>query len=168
MTRTFNDLYAHELQALLSAEMQMAALLPELAGGIETAELRTALLAQVTTCEEQAKLIRGLLAELGDAETHPVCRGMKALLEECSELLTSFKTGNLRDAVMIAHMQRAEHYKMAAYASVHEYAKLFGKKEVAASLDHAAKVNLGITRNLSAIAIQINAEAYVDTRKEGT
>jgi len=54
-------------------------------------------------------------------------------------LESSFPTGNLRDAVMIAHMQRAEHYKMAAYTSVHDYAKLLGDKEGADRLNQAGK-----------------------------
>lgn len=168
VTKTFNDLYAHELQALLSAEGQMIALLPSLAEGTETEELRQSLLAQVETCERQAETLRHLLMTLGERTNAPASRGMRALLEECSELLKSFALGNLRDAVMIAHMQRAEHYKQAAYASLQEYAKLLGFKEAAEALGQAARTTTGVSRNLGAIAIQVNAEAYVDTRIEKT
>ena len=79
--------------------------------------------------------------------------------EECSKLLKSFPAGKLRDTVMIAHMQRAEHYKMAAYSSIHDYAKLFGSNEVALTLDHAAKAVSAMSKNLGQIDIQVNAEA---------
>ena len=168
MTRTFNDLYAHELEMLVSAESQMIALLPKLAAGTDTGELQKALLAQVDGCSVQLALLQGLLRDLDRPLAVPVSRGIQSLLQECLDLLKSFPTGNLRDAVMIAHMQRAEHYKMAAYTSVQEYAKLLGDKQAAEHLGQAAKAVTLISRNLGAIAIQVNAEAYVDTRVEGT
>ena len=168
VTRTFNDLYRHELEMLVSAESQMIAILPKLAKATETEELRSALMAEVQGCKDQLKMLQALLKGLGQAPAKPISGGIQSLLQECSELLNSFPDGNLRDAVMIAHMQRAEHYKMAAYTSVHDYAKLLGEKEAAESLQTAARAVTGISRTLGAIAIQVNAEAYVDTRLEAT
>lgn len=168
ITRTFNDLYLHELETLLSAETQMIDMLPGLARSTETGELKAAFTAQVQGCTEQQIMLQALIASLDQPTATPVSRGIEALLQECSELLKSFAAGNLRDAVMIAHMQRAEHYKMASYASVREYASLLGDKEGAAHLATAEKAVTLASRTLAAIAIQIDAEAYVDTRVEGT
>jgi len=68
---------------------------------------------------------------------------------------------------MIAHMQRTEHYKTAVCTSVHDYAKLLGDKEGEDHLNQAEKAVLEISRTLGASSIQVNAEAYVDTRIEG-
>lgn len=68
---------------------------------------------------------------------------------------------------MIAHMQRAEHYKMAAYSSVRDYAKLLGLKEATNKLEQALRLTTGASKNLGAIAIQVDAQAYVDTREVG-
>ncbi|MGI4855020.1 MAG: DUF892 family protein [Janthinobacterium lividum] len=168
MTRTFNDLYAHELEMLVSAESQMIDLLPKLAAGTDTVELQRALLAQVESCANQLAMLHALLQDAGKPLAVPLSKGIHSLLQECSELLKTFPTGNLRDAVMIAHMQRAEHYKMAAYASVQEYAGLLGDKAAAEQLKDAGKAVTLISKTLGSIAIQINAEAYVDTRVEGT
>lgn len=153
---------------LVSAEQQMIDLLPQLAAGTDTAELQKALLDQVDGCKRQLAMLQTILEELGRPLAVPVSRGIRSLLEECSALLKGFPTGNLRDAVMIAHMQRAEHYKMAAYATLAEYAKLLGNKSSAEHLGEAAKAVTLISKTLGAIAIQVNAEAYVDTRVEGT
>lgn len=153
---------------LASAEGQMIALLPDLAAGTDTEELTHALLAQVESCKAQLSLLEEILASKSAESNVSVSRGIESLLGECTDLLQSFPVGNLRDAVMIAHMQRAEHYKMAAYASVHEYAKLLGDKEMAARLAQAGKAVTNTSRTLGAIAIQVDAEAYVDTRVEGT
>ena len=69
---------------------------------------------------------------------------------------------------MIAHMQRAEHFKMAAYSSVADYAKLLGNKAAADDLSKAGKAVALTNKMLGAIAIQVDAEAYVDTRIPGT
>ena len=151
---------------LVSAETQMIKLLPQLAEGTDTEELKTALFSQVQGCQDQLRLLEQILDALGQPLAVPVSRGIQSLLQECAELLKNFPEGNLRDAVMIAHMQRAEHYKMAAYTSLQEYAKLLGDKETAVRLGNAGKAVTGISRTLGAIAIQINAEAYVDTRIE--
>ena len=168
MIQTFNDLYAHELEMLLSAETQMMELLPTLAEGTGTAELKKALLAQVDGCAKQAVLLGDLLRQGGKPLKVPVSRGIQALLQECSILLRSFPDGNLRDAVMIAHMQRAEHFKIAAYSTVAEYAGLLGDKAAAASLGNAGKTVTLVSKMLGAIAIQVDAEAYVDHRVQGT
>lgn len=168
MTETFNELYRHELEVLLSAERQMIRLLPALAEGTDTAELQRALRAQVHGCQTQADLLQRLLEQQGAALKVPVSRGIAALLGECSELLKTYPAGNLRDAVMIAHMQRAEHFKMAAYSTVAEYAKLLGDKDAAHDLLDAGKAVTLVNKMLSAIAIQVDAEAYVDTRLPGT
>jgi ferritin-like metal-binding protein YciE len=164
--KTFGDLYAHELEMLVSAERQMIKTLPRLANESETAELQKTFLAEVDDCESQLKMLHRILKRLGKPLNVPLSRGIQSLLTECSDLLESFPKGNLRDAVMIAHMQRAEHYKMAAFLSVHEYAKLLGDKEAEDSLGEAAKAVTLMSRTLGGIAIQVNAEAYVDTRVE--
>ena len=113
-------------------------------------------------------MVQGLLQNLSGQVSVPLGRGMRALIDECLVLLKEFPTGNLRDAVMIAHMQRAEHYKMAAYASVRDYARLLGDRAAAETLDAAMKATTTASRNLGAIASQVNAESYVDTREPGT
>lgn len=168
MTRTFNELYLHELELLASSEAQMADLLPRLIEGTDTAELQRALQAQQSGCQAQRDMLQAMLRQHGWKGRVPVGTGMKALLAECVVLVSEFPAGNLRDAVMIAHMQRAEHYKLAAYTSVRDYAHLLGEKQARVALDHALKAVTAASKNLSQIAIQIDAEAYVDTRIEKT
>ncbi len=168
MTETFNDLYRHELEVLLSAERQMLLLLPALAEATATAELQRALRLQVEGCQAQAELLQRLLQQHGTPLKVPISRGIQALLQECSELLETYPTGNLRDAVMIAHMQRAEHFKIAAYGTLAEYARLLGSKTDAHALQETAKATTLVSRQLGAIALQVDAEAYVDTRRPGT
>ena len=151
-----------------ASEKQTIVLLPKLAEGTYTGELKRSFLNQVKGCRTQSNMLDRLLKEAGTRDFRPVCLAMKALLRKCSELLKSLPPGNLRDTVIIAHIQRAEHYKMAAYSSVHDYAKLFGDHEAADALDNAAKSVLAVSKNLGQIAIQVNAEAYVDTRIGGT
>lgn len=166
MTTTFNELYVHEMAMLASAESQTIALLPRLVAATDTEELKKALASHQATCGVQLATVKRMLEQLNSPADSVVCFGMKALLGECSDVVHEYPKGNLRDTVMIAHMQRADHYRMAAYGSVHDYARLLGLKESAVCLDQATKAVVAATKALGQIAIQVNAEAYVDTRLE--
>jgi len=60
---------------------------------------------------------------------------MQGLLEEGSEVLEDTEKGDVRDAALISAAQRVEHYEIAAYGCVREYANLLGQEKVADLLE---------------------------------
>ena len=84
---------------------------------------------------------------------------MKGVLEEGSEVLEDTGKGNVRDAALISAAQRVEHYEMAGYGSVREFAKLLGQGEIATLLDATLAEEKAADKKLSGISKQVNAEA---------
>jgi ferritin-like metal-binding protein YciE len=65
----------------------------------------------------------------------------------------------LRDAALIAAAQRVEHYEIAAYGAVRQWAHILGKNEQAALLDQTIKEEGHADHLLTGIASRINVEA---------
>ena len=166
--KTFDDLFAHELAGLASAEAQWVKALPRVAKQVSTEELRSALLEQVAASQQHGGQLKQIAREFGWKGALPEAAGMAVLLSECFAAAEESAPGNLQDCALILHLQRAEHYRLAAYTSAGELAKLFEREHVTTAL-HAASTDVSLaSKKLAQIAIQVNAEAYVDHRAPGS
>ena len=67
--------------------------------------------------------------------------------------------GGVRDAALISAAQRVEHYEMAAYGCVREYANLLGQKEVVDLLEKTLEEEKAADKKLGSIAEQVNSGA---------
>jgi ferritin-like metal-binding protein YciE len=65
----------------------------------------------------------------------------------------------VRDAALISAAQRVEHYEIAAYGTVREYAKMLGQKDVAKLLDQTLEEEKATDEKLNDISGQVNTEA---------
>jgi ferritin-like metal-binding protein YciE len=84
---------------------------------------------------------------------------MKGVLTEGASVLEEVEEGTVRDAGIISAAQRVEHYEMAGYGAVREYAMLLGMNDVAALLDETLKEEKAADQKLSKIAKSVNSEA---------
>jgi ferritin-like metal-binding protein YciE len=96
---------------------------------------------------------------LGKSPRGKVCHGMEGLLEEGSEVMEEAEKGGVRDAALISAAQRVEHYEMAGYGSVREYASLLGQKQIASLLDETLEEEKAADEKLTGIAKKINPQA---------
>ena len=65
----------------------------------------------------------------------------------------------MRDAALISAAQRVEHYEMAGYGCVREYAKLLGQNEIAKLLDETLSEEKAADEKLGKVAKQVNPAA---------
>ena len=156
---SLEKLLLDELKDLYSAEHQITKALPKIAKAAANPELKTALenhleetLGQVTRLEKIGEI-------LGKSLKGKTCEGMKGVLTEGASVLEEVASGNIRDAGIISAAQRVEHYEMAGYGAVREYANLLGMKEVASLLDETLKEEKAADQKLTRIAKSVNAEA---------
>ena len=98
--------------------------------------------------------------------TGKTCEGMKGVLSEGAEVLEETEKGDLRDSGLITAAQRVEHYEMAGYGGVREYAKLLGQKEIVALLDATLKEEEAADKKLTLIAKEVNAAALNGSNEE--
>ena len=56
------------------------------------------------------------------------CKGMEGLIEEGQEMLKEDADPDVKDAALIAAAQKVEHYEIASYGTVRNYARQLGLK----------------------------------------
>jgi ferritin-like metal-binding protein YciE len=87
------------------------------------------------------------------------CAGMKGVLSEGSEILEEVEEGDVRDAALISAAQRVEHYEMAAYGTLRNYAELLGQPQAAKLLEKTLEEEKAADQKLTTISERVNAQA---------
>ncbi len=123
----FKDMYLAELQELVSVEEQLADALLRMAAAASHPALKDALVDHhAETAAQKARLV-SMLRKHGASPTAHTDQAMQALINETKKMLTMLKGDDLRDAGLIASVQKLEHYEIAAYGSA---AALAGQLEL--------------------------------------
>jgi Mn-containing catalase len=130
------SLLVEELQDLLNAENQIVAALPKMVEAAHDAKLKEAFekhLAQTHGQVERLKTALGLLGEDADSK---LCKGMKGLLEEGTEIIEDGQDQEdlTADLALIGAAQKVEHYEISGYGTAKCLARQIGEREVAVLL----------------------------------
>ena len=157
--KTIDELLLDELKDLYSAEKQITKALPKMAKAAISPDLKKAFETHLEETQGHVERLDQIFEILGKSPRGKVCHGMEGLLEEGSEVMEEAEKGGVRDAAMISAAQRVEHYEMAGYGSVREYANLLGQKEIASLLDETLEEEKAADEKLTGIAKKINPQA---------
>ena len=160
---TLHDLWVHELKDLYSAERQLIQALPKMAKAATSDELRTAFENHLSETEEQVTRIEQILESFGESPKGQKCAGMEGLLEEGKDFLKEDADADVLDAGIIVNAQKVEHYEIATYGAVCEYARMMGHTEALQLLEQTLEEEKNADQLLSQIAEgSINALAERD------
>jgi ferritin-like metal-binding protein YciE len=156
---SLQDLYIEQLKDLHSAETQLTKALPKMAEAATTPELKTAFTAHLKETGEQLLRLNQIGEGLGESLDGHTCAAMKGLIEEGAEWIKRDADPEVKDAGLIAAAQRLEHYEMAGYGTVHNFAGLLGEEEAAELLAETLGEEEEADAKLTALAESINVEA---------
>jgi ferritin-like metal-binding protein YciE len=124
---TFKDMYLAELQELVSVEEQLAEALLRVAAAASHPALKDALVDHHAETLAQKERLLAILRTHGVDPAAHVDQAMEALIRETRKMLGILEGDDLRDAGLIASIQKLEHYEIAAYGSA---AALAGQLEL--------------------------------------
>lgn len=148
---TMEELYRAELQELDSAESQLIMLLEEIGSQIAHPPLRQRLQAYATEMHSRRDDISRILQSRGlDPMQHPD-QAMEALVTETRKMSHVAGAG-VRDAGLIASIQRIIHYRIAGYGTVAAYAKALDRIEDAARFAEYADRDKAFDEELTELA----------------
>jgi len=151
---SMESLYISELQELFSAESQLSSLLERLTGTLYSAALEKQLRGYATELRSRHQdLARIISGHRVNPQEHPD-QAMKALVNEVDKMSKVYGA-NIRDAALVASLQRLIHYKLAGYGSVAADAKTLGRLEDAARLAEYGGREQAIDRELTELAKKI-------------
>lgn len=153
------QLLIDELKDIYSAEKQITRALPKMAKAAKSPELKEAFETHLEETKGQIERLDEIFETLGKKATGKTCHGMQGLVEEGNEMIQELDKGDVRDAALISAAQRVEHYEIAAYGTVREYAKMLGRKDAAKLLDQTLEEEKATDEKLNSISAQVNNEA---------
>ena len=157
--KTLEDLFLHELKDVLDAERQITKALPKMAKAAESEELKAGFEEHLGQTEEQIGRLETIFENMGKAARGKHCAGMEGLITEGDELIKEEEPGPAVDAALICAAQKVEHYEIAAYGCLVEYAKLLGMDDAVELLQTTLAEEKETDEKLSSIASELNLVA---------
>jgi ferritin-like metal-binding protein YciE len=165
--KTLRDLLIEELHDLYHADKQLLRAFPKLAKDAAAAEVRKLCEEGVDYTNDRIKRLEQAFAKLDTPARAKRCQAMEGLIEEAKEMLAEDLGDALRDAALLANMQKIAHYGIAGYGTVCSYAKAIGENEVAESLAKSLREKKAADQEMTELAErQINPRALVSGEDE--
>jgi ferritin-like metal-binding protein YciE len=152
-------LYVEQLKDLYSAEGQLVEALPRMAKAAKSPILKQAFEEHLEETKQHRQRIERLFEGLDYSPHGQKCKGMEGLIEEGDEAAKQDGDDDTIDAAMIAAAQRVEHYEIAGYGTVHQYALLLGEEHAARTLQTTLDEEYGANIKLNKLSETINVEA---------
>lgn len=130
MEQEVRKLLIDQLKDAYSAEKQALRCMQRAQKKASAAELRDGIQAHVEQTQTQIERAEQALDKLGARPGRKVCEAMRGLVEEAQQEIEDHEKGPILDLVIVAGMQRIEHYEIAAYGTDIALAQALGEKEV--------------------------------------
>lgn len=152
-------LYVDELKDLFSAETQLLKALPKMAKAASSDELRTGFEKHLEQTKGHIQRLEEIFESLNQSPKGKKCVGMQGLVTEGSEVMEEGFEDAVLDAGLIGAARRVEHYEMAAYSAVCEFAKVLGQTKHASQLEKTLAEETQTEEKLAELAKEINSQA---------
>src|SRR6202521_6026268 len=153
------ELYVNVLKDLYNAETQLVKALPKMAKASSNAELRQGFEEHLRQTSEHVSRLEQIFEMLGEKATGKKCLGMEGLVKEGAETISEDYEGALMDAAIIGAAQRVEHYEIAGYGTVRDFAELLGENEHVSLLEQTLEEEKETDEKLTQLAERINSQA---------
>jgi len=147
------ELYLDELEDLYDAEKRIVKALPKVAEAASDPELRSALMHHLEQTKGHISRLERVFQGLGQSAKSKTCDGMKGILNEGEDTIDDIDDPAVRDAGIIAAAQRVEHYEIAAYGTVRNWAEQLNDTQGARMLEETLQEEKEADRKLTGIAV---------------
>lgn len=163
-----DELLLMELQQIHSAETQLARQLPRLSKAVESGTLREMLDERLEEGERIIKDIEGVLDELDESPGRRRNVAAEGLINDAREHIQEIERGPALDCVLIAALQKTEHYCIAAWGTARALANAVDQESAASAMDRALKEGGPYDEKLTALAEKEITPALLATQSEDT
>jgi ferritin-like metal-binding protein YciE len=149
---SLQDLFVDQLKDLYNAEHQLIKALPRMAKAATDEKLKSAFEDHLEETRGHVERLEQIFEKMDESPKGKSCKAMKGLIEEGKEMMEEDAEPPVMDAGLIAAAQRVEHYEMAGYGCVRNYAKLLGDKEAARLLQETLDEEAAADEKLTSLA----------------
>lgn len=145
-------LFEDELKDIYWAEKALIKALPKMVKNASSSELIKALESHLKETNVQ---VDRLVQVFESIEMKPIakkCDAMEGLLKEAESIMDSCEKGPMCDAGIISASQKVEHYEIASYGTLRQFAETMGLTEASSLLYETLKEEQAADEKLSKIA----------------
>lgn len=153
------ELYFNQLRMLLSTEQQITDALPKMVEKATDPQLKQAFQSHLQETQVHVTRLQQLLKERQSGDEAIKCKVTAALISEAESLIKDSTDTSVRDVALIAAAQRVEHYEIASYGAVRNWARILGEHGQAEILDKTIKEEGHADQLLTSIANRVNPYA---------
>ena len=152
------ELFVDELKDIYWAEKALTKSIPKMIKNASSDELIEALAKHLVETEEQVNRLEDVFISIDEKPLAKKCEAMEGLLKEAAEIMKNTEKGMVRDAGIILAGQKVEHYEIATYGILCNFAKTLGEERAASLLHLTLNEEKEADEKLSEIA-----ESFVNT-----
>jgi ferritin-like metal-binding protein YciE len=167
---SLEDAFAEELRDMLSAERQMTKVLPKLAKCATNDRLRAVIEHHIEETHGHVNRLEQVFKSLERSPRAKKCEAMEGLVKEATSVIDEQADDQVKDAMIIAAIQKAEHYEIASYGTLCTWAKLLCHGTALGLLKETMSEEVTADGVLSEIAESVNMcameEATAGTMEE--
>lgn len=150
---------AAQMRDIYWAERKLVDTLPKVAEAAHDAELRKGITMHLEETRGQVQRLEKAFEAMGLQARAETCEAMKGLVEEADDVLEKHEKGTVRDALLIAASQKIEHYEIATYGTLCEWADVLDLPKVKELLGASLQEEEATDKKLSKISRAINQSA---------
>ena len=133
--KTLNDLFHETLKDIYYAERQILKALPKMARAASSDQLRNAFETHREQTQTHVERLQHVFEIIGQAPRGKTCPAIDGIIEEGEEIISAFQGTPALDAGLIAAGQAVEHYEMARYGTLREWANQLGMTDAVSLLE---------------------------------
>jgi len=154
------ELFEDGLKDIYWAEKALTKALPKMAKNATSKQLIDALHSHLEETEGHISHLEKVFEIIGKKAVAKKCDAMDGLIKEGESILEETELGVVRDAGIIAASQKIEHYEIATYGTLRQFAETLGFDKAAKILETVLEEEKAADVKLTVIAVDaINIEA---------
>jgi len=158
--KNLNDLFLDTLKDIYYAEKQILKALPKMAKAAHSDQLRAAFEKHHGETEGQVERLERVFELIDKPARGKTCEAIEGLLEEGKEIMEEYKGTEALDAGMVAAAQAVEHYEIARYGTLKQWAQQLGMMDAVRLLDQTLQEEKKTDEALTSLAeASVNLEA---------
>jgi len=162
-------LFEEELKDIYWAEKALTKAIPKMIKNATSADLIDALENHLMETEEQVKRVEHVFEITGKKAVAKKCEAMEGLIKEAEEIMEDCEEGAMRDAGIISAGQKVEHYEIASYGTLRQFAETLGLAEAVALLEETLNEEKIADEKLTEVALSaVNVEASEEEEETKT
>jgi ferritin-like metal-binding protein YciE len=150
--KSLDDLFVHGLQDIYYAEKQILKALPKMIELATSAQLKQGLESHRKETENHVKRVEKVF-EMHNATKKAIdCPAIDGIIKEANHLTGDIADKQVLDAGIIAAAQAVEHYEIARYGTLAEWAKQLGRADCASVLEQNLAEEKAADKKLTSLA----------------